>query len=299
MKIIFIVKPPPKKDYLKEVLKLKNQFEVSQEFTKKEGPQNARNLAKKAIEEGFERIIFVGGDGLINEGVNGIMAAVKEKEISFDLTLGIIPTGAGNNFAKELGIPKKIKKAFEIIKKNKTTLVDIGKVNDNFFVNCLSFGFDALVNDLANKIKTKYPFLPKEGSYLFAALKEILFKIPLFEIGIKSEKKDFRGQLVLVSITNGSSYGGIFKINPGASINDGKFNICFIREVGKLRAFFDIYKVIRGTHANLPEVGTMESSFLIISSPQPLPYEIDGEVLLPEKQYQVCVLPKKLKILTP
>lgn len=125
MRFKFIVKPPLNKEYQKEISKLKKEFEVKEEFTEKEGPKNAKNLAKEAIEEGFERIIFVGGDGLLNEGINGIMEA-KEKILS-NFAIGIIPTGSGNNFAKTLAIPKDIREAFKIIKNNKTTLIDIGK----------------------------------------------------------------------------------------------------------------------------------------------------------------------------
>jgi len=116
MKVAFIVKPPLKEEYQREFLAFEREFkgEIKEEFTEKEGPNNAKNLAKKAVEESFERVVVVGGDGLLNETINGIAEATGGK-IPQDFTLGIIPTGSGNNFAKALGIPKDIKKAFEII----------------------------------------------------------------------------------------------------------------------------------------------------------------------------------------
>jgi len=271
---------------------------IEKEFTEKEGPKNAKNLAKRAIEEGFDRIIIVGGDGLLNEGVNGIMEATEK--ISQNFAIGIIPTGAGNNFAKEIGIPRDIEKAFEIIRKDKNISVDVGKINNRFFINCASFGFDGLVNKLANELKEKYQFLPRPGSYLFAALKEIIKKIPIFEIKIKGEEIDLKEKVVMAAITNSQSYGTIFKINPGALVNDQKLNLCLISEVGRMRALSDILGVIRGNHSNLPEVKMLKfSSPLTISSPEILPYEIDGEVPEPEKEYQISILPKALKILVP
>ena len=294
----FIVKPPTKKEYQREFLIFKKNFGAEEEFTEKECPKNAKNLTRKAIKQGFDRVIIVGGDGLLNEGVNGIMEATEK--IFSNFALGIIPTGSGNNFAKEIGIPRDIKKAFQIIRKDKNISVDIGKINNRFFINCASFGFDGLVNKLANELKEKYQFLPREGSYLLAALKEILIRIPSFEIKIKGEEIDLEEKVVMAAITNSQSYGAIFKINPGALVNDQKLNLCLIGEVGRMRALSDILRVIKGNHLNLPEVKMLKfSSPLTISSPEILPYEIDGEVPEPEKEYQISILPKALKILVP
>jgi len=307
MKIKFIVKPILKKqkakEYQEEFLKFKKELQERGEkaeevFTATSGENNARILAQKAIEEGFDRIVLVGGDGLLNEGVNGIIEGTQGK-IPSDFALGTIPTGSGNNFAKTLKIPKDIKEAFQVIKKDKTTLVDIGKVNERFFVNVVSFGFDAKVNKLANEIKEKYHFLPKEGSYLIAALKEIIVKIPLYQVELKGEGINLKNKVILVAVNNGQSYGAIFKIAPAAVVNDGKFDVCLIESVGRIRALFDIYRVIQGTHINLPEVKMLKTSSLTISAPEPLPYETDGEVLKPKKEYRISVLPKALKILTP
>lgn len=307
MKIKFIVKPFSDKKkaqkFQKEIGKFKKELKkkgvkIEEAFTTLDGETNAGNLAKGAIKQGFNRIIFVGGDGLLNEGVNGIMEATG----GFcppDFAIGIIPTGAGNDFTKPLKIPRDTGEAFEVIKKDKVNLVDIGKVNERFFVNVISFGFDAKINKLANDLKEKYQFLPRKGSYLIAALKEIIIKIPLFEVQIKGDGIDFEGEVISVAVTNGSHYGAIFKIAPDALVDDGKFDICFIESVGKLRAFFDIYKIIKGTHASLPEVKMFKASSLEISSPNPLPYEMDGEVLEPKKEYKIIILPKALRVLTP
>jgi YegS/Rv2252/BmrU family lipid kinase len=291
----FIIKPPLKKELEKEILDLKNENEVDFELTEKgeDSPKSAKNLAKTAIKEGFERIIVCGGDGLLNEAINGIMT----EKIPENFAIGIIPTGSGNNFAKALGIPKDIKKAFEIIKSEKKTLVDVGKVNQKYFINCFSLGFDAKINDLANKIKEKYSFLPRELSYLFAALKEIIFQIPSYEIEIIGEI-NLREKLVLVAITNSQSYGGIFKINPGASISDGKFNLCKISPVSKIKAIYTLFLATQGKHLKTPEVKTYTfSGALKISSKEPIIWEIDGEVQEPEIEFKVEILKNSLVFL--
>jgi YegS/Rv2252/BmrU family lipid kinase len=288
----FIIKPPLKKELEKEILELKKENKVDFELTEKgeDSPKSAKNLAKRAIKEGFERIVVCGGDGLLSEAINGIMA----EKIPENFAIGVIPTGSGNNFAKALGIPKDIKKAFEIIKSEKKTLVDVGKVNQKYFINCFSLGFDAKINDLANKIKEKYSLLPRSLSYLFAALKEIIFQIPSYEIEISGEI-NFKEKLALVAITNSSSYGGIFKINPGASISDGKFNLCKISPVSKLKAFYTLFLTTQGKHLKIPEVKTYTfSEALKFSSKEPIIWEIDGEVQKPEKEFKVKILKNSL-----
>jgi len=297
MKFFFIIKPPVKNELEKEILEFKKLFEIKEELTEDQGKRNAQNLAKKALEEGFERIIVVGGDGLLNEAVNGIMGA-REGNFSSNFALAIIPTGAGNNFAKELGI-KNIKEAFSVIRQNKKILVDLGKVNDRYFANCVSFGFDALINKIANDIKTKYQFLPRNLSYLLAAIGKIIIGIPNFPVQIKGEI-NYQNKVILAAITNSPSYGGIFKINPDALINDGKLNLCYITPLGRIRAFEILFRATKGTHINLPEVKIFQFSLpLVISSPENLPFETDGEVFEPEKKYQIEVFPKILPILVP
>lgn len=292
----FIIKPPVKKDFQKEILSFKKNFDSPEDFSEKIGQKNAKNLAERAVKEGFTRIVVVGGDGLLNEAINGIMEGTGGK-IPQDLALGIIPTGTGNNFAKALGISKDIKKAFQIIKNEKTTLVDVGRVNQRFFINVVGFGLDAKVNKIANQIKEKYHFLPKEGSYLLPALKEIIVKIPLFKLEIKGNGIDLEEKVVLAAVSNGSSYGAIFKIAPKATLNDGKLDLCLIKSVGRIRALFDIYQVIKGTHIHLPEVKMLKASSLTISSPQPLPYLVDGEVFEPEQEYKISVFKKAIRVL--
>jgi YegS/Rv2252/BmrU family lipid kinase len=289
----FIIKPPLKKELEKEILELKKENKVDLELTEKgeDSPKSAKNLAKRAIKEGFERIVVCGGDGLLNEAINGMMT----EKIPENFAIGIVPTGSGNNFAKALGIPKDNKKAFEIIKSEKKILVDVGKVNQKYFINCFSLGFDAKINDLANKIKENYSFLPRSLSYLFAALKEIIFQIPSYEIEITGEI-NFKEKSVLVAITNSPAYGGIFKINPGASISDGKFNLCKISPVSKIKAIYTLFLATQGKHLKIPEVKTYTfSEALKISSKEPIIWEIDGEVQKPEKEFKVEILKNSLK----
>ena len=104
----------------------------------------------------------------------------------------------------------------------------------------------------------------------------------------------------MLAITNSQSYGAIFKINPGASFSDGKFNLCLIEPVGKLKALKALSLATKGNHIKLPEVKTFLSSFpLTIFSKEPVVYEMDGEVFEPQNEFKVEIFPKKIKFLVP
>ncbi len=291
MKFKFLVKPPLKRKVKKGILDLKRKFEVEVEIAEKEGEKSFANLAKVAIRKGFDNLIVVGGDGSINEVVNGLF---QEKSDLRDLILGVIPTGSGNNFAKALNIST-IKRGFEAIKKQKPILVDLGKVNSKYFVNCFSVGLDAQINDLANKLKDKMKILPKSLSYFFAALQYITFKFKCFSISIETENLKKSGKMVLAAVTNSESYGGFFRINPGAKISDGFLNLCYIEPLGKIKALVSLFKVIKGTHVFLKEVKMQKIKSLKIKTEKPLIWEIDGEVQKPKNFFKIEILPKALK----
>lgn len=311
MRFKFIIKPPQSKEFENEFSAFKKDFpgEVEAEFSRQSGPQNALNLARKATAEGFERIIIVGGDGLVHQAVNGIMEALSDR-FSPDLALGIIPTGSGNDFAKELGIPKSKKDAFALVRKNKFLAVDLGKVNpvrekslngakNKFFANCISFGFDAQVNREANRIKNKYKFLPQGYGYLLAALKEVIFKFTFYQLELKGEGVELKDKVVLAALTNTPSYGGMFKINPAADFQDGLLDLCYIKRMAKARALLSIFRAIKGTHIHMQEVSNFKVASLKVFSPEPLPWEMDGEVQEPEKEFEITVRPKAINVLVP
>jgi len=133
-------------------------FDYEVEVTK--APLHAVTLVCEYVKKGFRRIIAVGGDGTVNEVVNGIMKSKKVDEIKF----GVIPEGGGNDFAKNLKLDDNIEKGLKVLLRGKTKGVDVGKVEDNYFINAFGMGFDAEVaaNSRAIRILMDFPdtFLP-------------------------------------------------------------------------------------------------------------------------------------------
>jgi len=237
---------------------------------------------------------------------SGMMASnVPLKQLP---ALGFIQAGTGNDFAKNLGIPKNPIEALEVIENGHATKVDFGKLilsgEEKYFLNVISFGFDALVTERAKNLKENHSLLPRSLTYGLTALREIFRGMPFYRMNLQGLGFEFDTELSLVALLNGPTYGAIFQIAPGADLFDGSFNLCFIDKMnndlrGKKRAVEILLRATQGKHVGEPEVSSYRTPFLTISSPEPLPYEIDGETSPAEKEYKIEVIPAGLKVLVP
>jgi len=308
MKILFVIKPFVSRSrsqlFFNELSVYRSEQRrqggtVHDVVTTAGGERSARAVSERAVRQGYDRIVIVGGDGLLHEGLNGVMTAVG-KTRPLPCSLGLVPAGTGNDFAKALFIPPDVKEAFQILRTGTELPVDVGRVNDHYFINSLSFGIDAVINETADRLKRTLTFLPKPVGYLAAAVKEVCSGIRDFDMVVEYEDGHYRGKADILAITNGHSYGAMFMINPSASITDGVLNVCIIEPVGTLRALYYLYRSTRGTHVTLPGVTLLRlSSALTVSSPFDLPCEADGEVVSPGREFSVRIIPAVLPFIVP
>lgn len=261
--------------------------------TTKQG--EAQELATRAAREGSP-VIIVGGDGTVNEAVNGILSS------GMRVPLGIVGAGSGNDFAwNTLRLPKdpahSIEKAFhgEIIE------VDAGKVNGTYFANSFSVGLDANIAISADRMKD-IPFMSSARLYYTATVKELLLgyrKCPWlsFQVvgGDGSAIRVHKKRFVLIAVTNGPTYGAGFRINPKANPADGLFDVCAIDYAPLLRALKLLPVVKKGDHIGLPEVTSFLAQSVSIESDQSVNVQMDGETSN-SKYYAVVNLPAALLI---
>ena len=236
---------------------------------------DARKLAALAVEEGFEIIVAAGGDGTLNEVLNGIVDAPKGFERA---RLGVLPLGTVNVFAREVRIPLKLKDALQTLRTGRETLIDLGTVDyeengqavRRCFAQLAGAGLDARAIELVDwRLKKKIGPL----AYIVAGLKALMER--QVQIKVSDGKKEEIGQLVLIG--NGSLYGGQFRIFPPADMRDGLLEACVFAKVN----FATLLRVapkllLRGT---LPQAATanFRSESLTLTSDSKVPFEIDGE----------------------
>ena len=259
-------------------------------------PGKATDLAYQAANNGTERIVSVGGDGTINEIINGILTAQNQP------SLGIIPAGWANDFIKSTSIPNDIYQACRIIKEGKTKKIDLGLINQRtYFANVCGIGFDAEITALANQIKTDHPIWKSLSTYVyvFAAIKKLLSPIPSFQLKITIDNRVIEKEVLFLAIGNGRVEGGKFNIAPEADIDDGLLDVWIIQKMTRKRCLWLLPKAIKGTHKDAPEVNFFRGKNILIEASEPITAQVAGEILIPQKKYQIEILPKKLDLLTP
>jgi diacylglycerol kinase (ATP) len=237
-----------------------------------ERPGHGVNLAYEAARGGSERIVAVGGDGIVHEVANGLLLAHS------DAQLGVVPVGSGNDFAKLVGVYRHPPaRAVARLVTAQPRRFDVGKVGDEWFVNSMGFGFGPAVVRLRNQMTGLKGFL----SYLVPILRAFgTFTPPRFEV----QSADFResGDMMMVEVCNGTTAGGSYRFAPDADPADGKLDICLIRRVSLPRFLLAIPRVIRGTHGRMKEVTIFRTAQLRIRTPAvPLLLHLDGELREP------------------
>ncbi|MBU3830019.1 MAG: diacylglycerol kinase [Candidatus Limosilactobacillus merdavium] len=209
-------------------------------FATTPAPNSAKNEATRAAKEGFDLIVAAGGDGTLNEVVNGI-AGLEHRP-----TLAIIPAGTTNDYARALRIPRDdpIAAAKLILKKNKKFKIDIGKAGDNYFMNIAAGGtLTELTYDVPSQMKSLFGY----AAYL-AKGAELLPRIKPVELSVKYDDQEYRGtaSMILLALTN--SVGGFEQIVPDASLDDGKFTMIIVKKSSLIDMMSLMAKALQGNH---------------------------------------------------
>ena len=226
----------------------------------------AELMARRGIEEGFEKIVAAGGDGTINEVVNGLAGT--------NATLGLLPIGTMNVFATELGLPvHDLERCWNIIQADSTRVVDLAKANQKFFVQLAGVGLDAqVVKETSAQLKRNFGPL----SYLISAAQIAARQPPRLFIESEDAKID-EGSFVLVG--NGRLYGGPFPFFKHAVIDDGLLDVIVFKRLGYLEIIKYLQDVIFSSDIRVPEIEYFQTRRLRVESDQTVPVELDGELV--------------------
>lgn len=255
------------KKHLPDVLEIleKAGYETSCHATT--GAGDATAAARIAVERRFDLVIAAGGDGTINEVVNGMA------EQEYRPKLGVIPVGTTNDFARALHIPRDIAAAAEIIAKGDTIPIDIGRMDDKYFINIAGGGrLTELTYDVPSKLKT---MLGQLAYYLKGI--EMLPSLKATQVRIEYDGKLFEGEVMLFLVALTNSVGGFEKLSPNSSINDGMFSLLILKDTN-LADFIRIASLaIRGEHINDPNVLYTKANRIKVTSEEKVQLNLDGE----------------------
>ncbi len=238
-------------------------------------PTHAAELARKAGEEGYERVIVMGGDGTVHEAVNGLMQLPPERRP----VLAIVPVGTGNDFANSLGIARIPEDALRQAFNGPVHQVDVAHVEDNrgygeYWVNTLGIGFDAVINIRSRKIVLFQGF----AVYFWAMMQALAVDYTPFKASIHTDQGDWEEPLLMMVLCNGRREGGGFNIAPQASQQDNWLDFVSVPVIRRLRMLLTVPYFLKGTHGSLSYVRTGRLRSLELRSDRPLYIHSDGEI---------------------
>ena len=244
----------------------------------------AGDLARKAVADGVEQLIVMGGDGLVHIAVQAVAYS--------PVTLGVIATGTGNDVARYLDLPRRAPvSAAEAILAGRQRTIDLAKAGGTYYVTVLAAGFDSLVNERANKMN--WP--SGQMRYNLATLAELrVFKPLQYTVELDGESR--RLDAMLVAVGNGPSYGGGLRMCEGAELADGLLDVVVIKPVSRLELVKVYPRLFKGTHVTHPAYEHMRVRRISVAAPGIVAYA-DGERIGP-LPLTVDVAPAALTVAT-
>jgi lipid kinase YegS len=228
-------------------------------------PGDGAVLAREAIEAGADTVIACGGDGTVNEVVNGMEGT--------SVGLGIIPAGTANDFARQVGIPDDPSAAMDIVLRHKPVLIDTAAMNGRRFLNVSSAGVgaEATAETPADAKATLGPV-----AYFISGLRKLAGLEPkraLFEApGLRLE-----GEFLLFAVGNARATGGGTLVTPKASVRDGLLDICIVEAMTRGEFAKVALRVKRGEHLESEGVRYFQAPWIRVTSAEPTTVNVDGE----------------------
>ena len=228
-------------------------------------PGEAARLASHAVEDGYERVIAVGGDGTANEVANGL--------VDTDVRLALYPIGSGNDFARALGYPRKRSKLLAFLAEARPRRIDVGEVNGRIFLNVAGVGIDGHV---AERIVASARVVGPTLGYLVGALVSIATYRPR-QMRVTIDGTVRTGKHLVVVAANGTHFGSGMHVAPNAKLDDGLLDIVVGGDLGRWASLVALAKLYRGTHVDGRTILGFRAVALDVELDEPLPMELDGE----------------------
>jgi diacylglycerol kinase (ATP) len=230
----------------------------------------AEELAAAAA--GHDRVVAVGGDGTVQEVVNGLLASASPP------ALGLIPIGTGNDLSRSLGVPRDLAAAWEVATGTATRALDVARATngdgaERWFASAGGVGFDAQV---AAAMAQRRGWQASRGGYLLTTLTE-LRRFANCHVRVTIDEESWEGAVLFVAAANGAYYGGGMRIAPDAEVDDGRLDVCVVGDISRRTALRQLPHLYRGTHVRHPAVSMHAGARVRIEGAAETRIHLDGE----------------------
>lgn len=249
------------------------------------GRGDAIDAARQAAGEGFDVVVAVGGDGTVNEVLNGIAGT--------GAALAAVHGGKGNDFAAAVQMPRDIDAACAALLRGNTRAIDLGRVLDRYFINSVGVGFDAAV---AHRVNQGVKIFKGVSAYIYTVFTTLLSYKPV-EMEVILDDTSFALNPMLVAVGIGQCYGGGMRIVPDAVQDDGLFDVCTIDRMGRLELAYHFPKVFKGRHTVLRQTRIDRSREVKLRLSREQPLHMEGEILFGDRMH-FTLQPKGMKVIS-
>lgn len=233
---------------------------------------DAEEAAARATADGVERVVAVGGDGTVQEVVNGVLAHDRD-----GTSIGILPVGTGNDLARSLDLPGGAAEAWLVAIGPQTRRIDVGRAvggaRTRWFASAGGIGFDAQV---AAAMALRSGWQRGAAGYLLTTLSE-LRRFSNRRIRLTLDGDTAEHCVLFVAIANGAYYGGGMRIAPDAAADDGALDVCIVGDITRMTAIRQLPNLYRGTHVNHPAVALARARRVVIEGGAETLAHLDGE----------------------
>lgn len=291
MKTCFIINPvsgrtSTRSGRRERIEEITRRLGVEVEIWYTEGPLHGIDLARRAVDEGFDRVVSVGGDGTINEVATGLLHS--------GVALGLVPAGSGNGLVRDLGLPLDFDQAIEEALTGQTRTIDSGRINDQPFFNVMGVGYDAELGRRFN-VSGHRGFL----NYLWIGVKTYFqYRRQAYQVEV-TEGETICFDAFLLAVANSTQYGGDARIAPKAKLDDGLLDLAAITRADPLAVPGILTRLFTGSLDRSRRVVGLVSDRFVIRRPEAGPIHTDGEIHMMGRELRVEVVPASIKVVGP
>ncbi len=287
--IVFIINPKSGVERQKEIKegidKYLDKEQYSHELIYTEFAKHGTSLAKEAARNGAHAVVAVGGDGSVNDVVQGLLGT--------DTLLGIIPKGSGNGMARTMHIPLDTNEAIKVLNKGNVTAMDVAYANERPFISNAGVAFDALISKKFAKSERRglmvYSWLVTKHLWLYKA----------WDWQITVDGKHITERAFMVNVANGQQFGYNFRIAPMASFTDGMLDLIIIRKFPKILGGIIALRAMTGNIADSRYVEHITGKEITISHPSLRLMQTDGDAHPCEHTIKFTIQPGAQKVIVP
>jgi diacylglycerol kinase (ATP) len=253
------------------------------------GAGDATRLAREAARAGVDLVIAAGGDGTVNEVVNGIGRFQRPPRV------GILPIGTGNDFALGLGIPQDLVEATRVAVEGRPLAVDVARVNERLFVNVSTGGFGAEATE-RTPVDAKRLLGPL--AYLVSGAKDLVELRPTRARFSTNGRLYYDGEFLLFAVGNARRTGGGSLLTPRAEVGDGQLDLLVVEAMPRLEFLALLPDLRAGTHLGSPDVRYTRAASIVVTPSGALAVNADGEPVQAAR-YHYSIYPRPLTVMVP